>query len=200
MSPASSAPPLKDEMRRILTVARSLSNLSAEDLTTLHALADVCMPWADEVATQIHRILEANEATRIYVNTYLDGDPAAWYRGLFQATNIYDFWFRQTILAVGHVRNEVPTEVVVGLAPRWINLLTRRAQHALPPEQAKAFTNAMPRILSSTVTVLVATHELITKRTFMEETGFSPILIQRLRLNTLKTFVRQIQEEMQSLQ
>lgn len=199
MSPASPELTLKEELHHILTVAVSLSNLSDDDFATLRALADVCLPWADDVAVRIRHTLEANEATRVYVDTYLDSDPAAWYRGLFQTTGVHDFWFRQMTLAVSHVQNDVPNEVVVGLAPRWINMLSQRAQHELSPQQFQIFMGVMPRMISGTVIVLVATRELITTRTFMEETGFSRILIRRLRQNMLKSFIRQMQEEQQRL-
>jgi len=197
MSPASQEMTLKDELHRSLIVALSLSNLRDEDFVTLHSWSNVCQPWAHQVATQIRHLLEATEATRVYADTYLNGDPAAWYCGLFEATNVYDFWFRQIDYAIGHVQNDVPNEVVVGLAPRWINMLSQRAQHELPPQQFHTFMSVMPRVLSGTVIVLVATRELITVRTFVEETGFSTALIRRLRQNMLKTFIQQIEEERQ---
>jgi len=188
---------LRDEMRRILAIAVSLANLTDRDFTVLRKMADVCVPWAEEVAAEIRAILEANEATRIYIPTYLDGDPAGWYRDLFHAPDLQTFWFQQMNLAVEHVRNDVPNEVVVGLAPRWINLLAQRAQRYLPPDQAQLFTQVMPRILSGTVTVMVATHEMVMMRTFMQETGFSKKLVKRLQQNTLKSFVQQMLEEQQ---
>jgi len=197
MSSVSSETTLKDELNRSLTIAISLSNLRDEDFATLQTLADVCLPWADQVATQIRRSLEATEATRVYANTYLNGNPAAWYRGLFQTTGIHDFWFRQIDYAIGHVQNDVPNEVVVGLAPRWINMLSQRAQHELSQQRFQTFMSVMPRMISGTVIVLVATREIITTRTFMEETGFSTALIRRLRQNMLKTFIQQIEEERQ---
>ena len=186
---------LRDEMRRILAIAVSLANLRDEDFAVLRSMADVCLPWAEEVGTEIRTILEANEATRVYVGTYLNGDPAGWYRGLFQAPDVRTFWFQQMNLAVEHVRHDVPNEVVVGLAPRWINILAQRAQAQLPAEQALAFTRVMPRIFSGTVTVMVATYEMVMMRTFMQETGFSRTLVKRLQQNTLRTFAEQMREE-----
>ncbi len=191
---------LRDEMRRILAIAVSLANLHDQDFEVLRATADICLPWADEVAAEIRAILEANEETRVYADTYLGGDPAGWYRNLFSTSDLKTFWFHQMNLAVEHVRHDVPNEVVVGLAPRWINILAQRAQKHLPPEQALAFTQAMPRILSGTVTVMVATHEMVMMRTFMQETGFSKALVKRLQQNTLKTFAEQMMEEQRKCQ
>ncbi len=188
-------PSLRDEMRRILAVAVSLANLQDEDFAVLRSMADVCLLWADEVGAEIRAILESTENTRVYVDTYLNGDPAGWYRDLFRAPDVRTFWFQQMNLAVEHVRNDVPNEVVVGLAPRWINILAQRAQEQLPPEQALAFTRSMPRIFSGTVTVMVATYEMVMMRTFMQETGFSRILVKRLQQNTLRTFAEQMREE-----
>ncbi len=186
---------LRDEMRRILELAVSLAGLRDADFTTLRSMADVCLPWADEVGAQIRGILEAHEATRVYADTYLNGDPAGWYRGLFQAPDVQTFWFQQMNLAVDHVQNDVPNQVVVGLAPRWINILSQRAREQLPPEQALAFTRVMPRMLSSTANVMVATYEMVVLRTFLEETGFSHTLVKRLQQNTLRTFAEQMREE-----
>ncbi len=191
----SSLPPLREEMRRILSTAISLANLQDEDFAVLHSLANVCLPWAEEVGAKIRAILESTESTRIYANTYLNGDPAGWYRNLFRAPDVRTFWFQQMNLAVEHVRNDVPNEVVVGLAPRWINILAQYAQEQLPPNQALAFTRSMPRILSGTVTVMVATYEMVIMRTFLQETGFSRTLVKRLQQNTLKTFAEQMREE-----
>ncbi len=188
-------PSLRDEMRRILAVAVSLANLQDHDFEILREMSEVCLPWAEGLATEIRTILEANEATRIYTATYLNGDPAGWYRGLFQAPDVQTFWFQQMNLAVEHVRNDVPNEVVVGLAPRWLNLLGQRARQHLPPERARLFTQVMPHILSGTVTVMVATYEMVMLRTFMQETGFSKILVKRLQQNTLKSLAEQMMEE-----
>ncbi len=188
---------LQEEVRLILDLAVTLADLQAQDFAVLRSLAEVCLPWAEEVGAEIRAILEANETTRQYADTYLNGDPAGWYRSLFQMTNEEEFWLQEMLVAVEHVQKDVPNEVIVGLASQWINRLARRAQEQLTPEQALAFTRSMPRIFSGTVTVMVATSEMVTMRTFMEETGFSRTLIKRLRQHTLQTFADQLRAALQ---
>ncbi len=179
---------VRQEIEHFLASITTLTGLSEQDFATLRSLAPVCQPWADDIASQIREHLLALPDGERYLNTYLNGDLAGWYRSLFEVTDVDAFWAKQMDLAVFHVRHDVPNEIVVGLAPRWIEISNLYAHRYLEGDQVLACMRVLTRVLGGTIAVMVRMREMVMLHTFMETTGFSQTLIQRLWENAITTF------------
>gem|GEM_PF-5143217 len=188
---------LGDEMKQILSVAHSLSGLQADDFAALRQIAAEAQPWAEELEAQIRDLLAAHEATRPYVDTYLNGQPAAWFRSLFEVHDVQAFLHAQMNLAVEHVRHGVPNEVVLALAPRWVEWMTTKAAQTLGYEKAQEIAVVMTRVLNLAAVVMVATYDMVIRRTFIRETGFSEALLKRLQTRTLQEIADEMKQEQQ---
>ncbi len=186
---------LHAEMEQILEVAHTLSGLHADDFEALRAVADQAQAWAEELEAQIRALLGEHEATRPYVETYLAGKPAAWFRSLFEVQSEREFLYRQMDIAVEHVRHGVPNEVVLALAPRWVEWMTAKAAATLGYEKAQEIAVVMTRVLNLAAVVMVATYDMVIRRTFIRETGFSEALLKRLQTRTLQEIADQMQDE-----
>jgi len=188
MSAAEEEQFIRQEIEHFLMTITTLTGLNAQDFETLRSLAPTCQPWAEEIAAQIReRLLELPGGER-YLTTYLGGDLAGWYRSLFEVTDVDAFWAKQMDLAVFHVRHDVPNEIVVGLAPRWIEISNVYAHRYLEGPQVLDCIRVVTRVLGATIAVMVRMREMVMFHTFMETTGFSQTLIQRLWENAITTF------------
>ena len=186
---------LHAEMEQILEVAHTLSGLHADDFEALRAVADQAQAWAEELEAQIRALLGEHEATRPYAETYLAGKPAAWFRSLFEVQSEREFLYRQMDIAVEHVRHGVPNEVVLALTPRWVEWMTVKAASTLGHEKAQEIAVIMTRVLNLAAVVMVATYDMVIRRTFIRETGFSEALLKRLQTRTLQEIADQMQDE-----
>ena len=161
----------------------------------MRAIADQAQAWAEELEAQIRALLAEHEATRPYAETYLAGQPAAWFRSLFEVQSEREFLYRQMDIAVEHVRHGVPNEVVLALAPRWVEWMTTKAAATLGYEKAQEIAVIMTRVLNLAAVVMVATYDMVIRRTFIRETGFSEALLKRLQTRTLQEIADQMQDE-----
>lgn len=182
-------------MKQILSVAHTLSGLRADDFEALRAVAAEARAWAEELEAQIHKLLRSHEATAVYADTYLEGKPAAWFRALFEIHDEQMFLHRQMRIAVEHVRAGVPNEVVLALVPRWVEWMTPKAVATLGYEKAQEIAIIMTRVLNLAAVVMVATYDMVIRRTFIRETGFSEALLKRLQTRTLQEIAEEIKEE-----
>ncbi len=182
-------------MRQILEVAHTLSGLRADDFEALRAIADQAQTRAEELEEAIHQLLQSHEATAPYVATYLEGRPAAWFRTLFEIRDEQEFLHRQMNIAVEHVRHGVPNEVVLALTPRWVEWMTVKAASTLGHEKAQEIAVIMTRVLNLAAVVMVATYDMVIRRTFIRETGFSEALLKRLQTRTLQEIADKMQGE-----
>jgi len=183
---------IREEIEHFLATIVTLTGLNEEDFETLRSLSPVCRSWADDIARQIQEHMLTLPDGEKYLQTYLNGDLAGWYRSLFEVTDIDTFWAMQMDWAVFHLRHNVPNEIVVGLAPRWIELSNLYAHRHLQDDQVLACIRVMTRVLGGTIAVMVRMREMVMMHTFMETTGFSQILIQRLWENALSTFIERL--------
>ncbi len=191
---------LGEEMRQILSVAQQLSGLQAGDFEALRAVAEQAQAWAEELEAEIQHLLESHEATKGYVRTYLGGRIAEWFRSLFEVRDEQEFLYRQMQIAVEHVRADVPNEVVLALAPRWVAWIMARAEEAMGYEKARELGLILLRILNLTATVMVATHDMLIRRTIQRETGFSEALLKRLQTQALQEIADEMTAEQKHAQ
>jgi len=186
---------LGDEINQILSVANNLSGLRADDFETLRAIADHAQPMGTALETKIRELLTSHEATKAYADTYLDGDIAGWFRALFEIHDEREFLNKQMSIAVEHVRTGVPNEIVLALAPRWLEWLLPMTTEALGYEKAVEIGVVLTRVLNLAAVVMVATYDMVIRRTFIRETGFSEALLKRLQTRTLQEIADEIEEE-----
>ena len=186
---------LGDEINQILSVANNLSGLRADDFETLRAIADHAQPMGTALETKIRELLTSHEATKAYADTYLHGDIAGWFRALFEIHDEREFLNKQMSIAVEHVRTGVPSEVVLALSPRWLEWLHPMVAEALDYEKAVEIDIVLTRVLSLATVVMVATYDMVIRRTFIRETGFSEALIRRLQTRALQEIADEIEEE-----
>jgi len=106
-----------------------------------------------------------------------------------------EFLYRQMQIAVEHVRADVPNEVVLALAPRWVAWIMARAEEAMGYEKARELGLILLRILNLTATVMVATHDMLIRRTIQRETGFSEALLKRLQTQALQEIADEMTAE-----
>ncbi len=182
-------------MKQILSVAHSLSGLQADDFEALRAIADEAQPWAEELESQIRDLLRSHEVTAPYAETYLNGKPAEWFRSLFEIRDAQEFLHRQMNIAVEHVREGVPNEVVLALAPRWVEWMTAKAAQTLGYEKSQEIAVIMTRVLNLAAVVMIATYDMVVRRTFIRETGFSEALLKRLQTRTLQEIADEMKVE-----
>lgn len=187
--------PLGDEMKQILSIAQQLSGLQAGDFEALRAVADQVQPWAEALEAEIRQLLASHEATQAYVEAYLGGNIAAWFRSLFEVHDEQDFLHRQMQLAIEHARADVPNEIVLALVPRWVEWFMERAEQEMGFQEAYRLGVILTRILNLTAVVMVATHDMALRRTILRETGFSEALLKRLQTRTLQELAREMDEE-----
>jgi len=185
---------LEDEISQILSIAYSLSGLRADDFETLRAIADQAQPMGAALETKIRELLTSQEATAAYADTYLNGDIAGWFRSLFEVHDGNDFLHQQMRIAVEHVRAGVPNEVVLALAPRWLEWLLPMTIEALGHEKAVEIGVVLTRVLNLAAVVMVATYNMVIRRTFIRETGFSEALIRRLQTRALQEIADEMAE------
>ncbi len=182
-------------MKQILSVAHTLSGLHADDFEALRAVAAEAQAWAEELEAQIRDLLRSHEATAAYADTYLEGKPAEWFRSLFEIHDEQVFLHRQMNIAVEHVRAGVPNEVVLALVPRWVEWMTEKAAATLGYEKAQEIAIIMTRVLNLAAVVMVATYDMVVRRTFIRETGFSEALLKRLQTRTLQEIADEMKDE-----
>ncbi len=184
---------VREEIEGLIKAIVTLTGLTQEDFDALSTLAPVCQSWADDLARHIKERLLTFPNGETYLRTYLNGDLAGWYRGLFEVSDSDAFWAAQIDLAIAHAYHNVPNEVIVGLAPSWIELSNIYAHRFLEGEQVLTCVRVVTRVLGGTVALMVSMRELVMFHTFMETTGFSKVLIQRLWQNTIEHFTERLQ-------
>ncbi len=189
---------LGDEMRQILSVAVQLAGLQAGDFEALRAVAEQAQAWAEALEADIRGLLQSHNATQEYADTYLGGRIAEWFRSLFEVRNEREFLHRQMQIAAEHVRADVPNEVVLALAPRWVEKVMTLAEEAWGAEKARELGLVLMRILNLTAIVMVATHDMLMRRTILKETGFSEALLKRLQTRALQEIVEEMTEEQEN--
>jgi len=193
LSPEEQEQFIRQEIENLIKTIVTLSGLTQEDFDALRTLAPVCRSWADDIARHIKERLLTFPNGEAYLDTYLNGDLAGWYRSLFEVTDVDAFWASQIDMAISHARHNVPNEVIVGLAPFWIELSNVYAHRFLDRDRVLTCVRVVTRVLGGTVALMVSMREIVMFHTFMETTGFSKTLIERLWQNTLERFTDRLQ-------
>ncbi len=189
-----------EEIMQILSIAHELSGLQAGDFEALRAVAEQVQGWAEKLESKIQALLEHHEVTKPYAQTYLGGKIAEWFRSLFEVHNVEQFLHKQMHIAAEHVRAGVPNEIVLALVPRWIEFFLEEAEPALGYEEARRLALILIRVLNLTAIVMVATYDMLIRRTILRETGFSETLLKRLQTQNLEEIVKEMESEQKKSQ
>lgn len=189
-----------EEIMQILSVAHELSGLQAGDFEALRAVAEQVQGWAEKLESEIKALLERHETTKSHAQTYLGGKIAEWFRSLFEVHNVEQFLHKQMRIAAEHVRAGVPNEVVLALVPRWVEFFLDEAEPALGYETARRLALILIRVLNLTAIVMVATYDMLIRRTILRETGFSEALLKRLQTQRLEEIVEEMESEQKKSQ
>ncbi len=182
------------EIERIIENAKTLSGLQADDFQTLHTMAETAEAWEDKLEYDIVAVLQSNANLQRHAEHYLGGNIKAWINSLFHIHDEQAFFKQQIEIACAHIEHGVSTEIVLGLVPRWLELIKAHCQNTLTSSEVEAIMLVFTRILNIVAILTVTFQDMIVRRTLLYETGFSEKLLHRLQTRTLSTLRQKVLE------
>lgn len=182
-----------------LDTIKTLTGLSQADFVILKEVAPQARQWCDEIIQVFYDTLFEHPRTATVFHQgerrEREKDLKQWYLSLFEVEDETEFLYAQARIGLVHIRRHVHNQFMIGITTQLRAVFQTKAIEAFGQTRGLEAAQAFDRIINAVVGLTAEGYDVFSDMAFMESTGASPALLDRL----IQQSVNEIEKELLGL-